>query len=65
MADMMAFDGLTVVDAMVACGAENNVLFMEETQAQQLAADVFGDQFASCLDVTLRNWTNISRHTLI
>jgi hypothetical protein len=54
MADMMAFDGLTVIDAMVACGAENNVLFMEETQAQQLAADVFGDQFASCLDVTFK-----------
>jgi hypothetical protein len=54
MADMMAFDGLTVVDAMVACGADNNVLFMEETQGQQLAADVFGDQFASCLDVTFK-----------
>ena len=51
MADMMAFDGLTVVDAMIACGVDHEFLFLDETQAQRLASDIFGDQFATCLDV--------------
>ena len=54
MADMMAFDGSSVVDAMVACGVDHDALFMDETQAQRLAADIFGDQFASCLDITFK-----------
>ena len=50
----MAFDGLTVIDAMIACGVDHDILFMDETQAQRLAADIFGDQFTSCLDVTFK-----------
>jgi hypothetical protein len=51
----MMFDGmLTVVDAMVACGVDHDALFMDETQAQRLASDIFGDQFSSCLDVTFK-----------
>jgi hypothetical protein len=33
-----------VVDAMIVCGVENDGLFMNETQAQRLASDIFGDQ---------------------
>jgi hypothetical protein len=54
MADNMMFDGLTVVDAMVACGVDHDVLFMDEAQAQRLASDIFGDQFSSCLDITFK-----------
>ena len=54
MADLMRFDGLTVVDAMVACGVDHDGLFMDETQAQRLASDIFGDQFTSCLDITFK-----------
>jgi hypothetical protein len=50
----MAFDGLTIVDAMIACGVDHDVLFLDETQAQRLASDIFGDQFATCLDVTFK-----------
>ena len=56
MADEMIFngDGLTVVDAMAACGVDHNALFQDETQARRLATDIFGNQFASCLDVTFK-----------
>ena len=56
-AEMMMFDGdglLTVVDAMVACGLDHDVLFQDETQAQRLATDIFGNQFTACLDVTFK-----------
>lgn len=44
MTDIMMFngledDGLTVVDAMVACGLDHNALFQEETQAQRIASE--------------------------
>ena len=55
---MMAFDGITVVDAMVAGGVDHDVLFMDETQAQRLATDIFGDQFTLCLDVTFKEATS-------
>ena len=59
MADIMMFDGLegdglTVVDAMVACGLDHDAVFQEETQAQRLASDIFGNQFSACLDVTFK-----------
>jgi hypothetical protein len=54
MADLMVFDGLSVVEAMVACGVDHDAIFMDKTQAQRLALDIFGDQFTSCLDITFK-----------
>ena len=57
MATEMIFDGdgfLTVVDGMVACGMDHDALFQDETQAQRLATDIFGNQFSACLDVTFK-----------
>ena len=54
---MMMFDGdglFTVVDAMIACGMDHDALFQDETQAQRLATDIFGNQFTACLDVTYK-----------
>ena len=45
---------LTVLDAMIACGIDNEALFLEETQAQRIAADIFGDLFTSCMDITFK-----------
>ena len=44
----------TVVDALIACGVNNAVLFMEQTQAQQIASDIFDDTFNSCRDITFK-----------
>ena len=54
---MMMFDGegfLTVIDGMVACGMDHDALFQDETQAQRLATDIFGNQFSACLDVMFK-----------
>ena len=45
---------MTVIDAMIACGVEHNALFMDETQAQRLANDIFDDRFDSCLDINFK-----------
>ena len=50
----MEADGMTVLDAIVACGVEHDALFMDETQAQRIANDIFDDRFVSCLDITLK-----------
>jgi hypothetical protein len=44
----------TVVDALIACGVNNAVLFMEQTQAQRIAGDIFDDTFNSCRDITFK-----------
>ena len=44
----------TVVDALVACGVDNVVLFMGQTQAIRIADDVFNGSFSSCLDITFK-----------
>ena len=44
----------TIIDAMIACGVDNAVLFMEETQAQRLAEDIFDNLFTSCMDITFK-----------
>jgi hypothetical protein len=44
----------TVLDAMIACGIDNEVLFMEETQAQRIADDIFDNLFTSCMDITFK-----------
>jgi hypothetical protein len=50
----MEAGGMTVLDAMVACGVEHDALFMDKTQAQRLANDIFDDRFDSCLDITFK-----------
>ncbi len=55
----------TVVDALIACGVNNNVLFMEQTQAQRIASDIFDNTFTSCMDVTFRELDKHSRPTSI
>jgi hypothetical protein len=56
MAEMMIADrGRTVVDAMIACGLDHEHLFMDETQAQRFANDIFDDLlFTSCLDIAFK-----------
>jgi hypothetical protein len=56
MADEMMFDGggLTFVDSMAAFGVDHIALIQDKMQAQRLATDIFGNQFASCLDVTFK-----------
>jgi hypothetical protein len=44
----------TVLDALIACGVDNVALFMEQTQAERIAEEVFDNVFASCLDVTFK-----------
>jgi hypothetical protein len=40
----------TIFDAMIACGVDNVVLFMEETQAD----DIFDNLFTTCKDMTFK-----------
>jgi len=40
----------TIHDAMIACGVDNVGLFQSLTQAQRLAADLFDNEFMSCMD---------------
>ena len=40
----------TVLDAMILCGIDNHVQFNGHTAAQRIAADVFDDDFMSCID---------------
>jgi hypothetical protein len=40
----------TVYDAMVACGVNDAALFDGGTPAERIAANLFGDDFATCMD---------------
>ena len=44
----------TVFDALIACGVDNIALFMDETQAQRIADDLFDSLFTSCMDLTFK-----------
>ena len=57
----------TVHDAMVACGVNNAAVFDGDTPAERIAADLFGDDFATCMDkgFAFWNWTTSSKHTPI
>jgi hypothetical protein len=44
----------TVIDAMIACGVDNETFFMDETQAQRVADDIFDNVFTSCKDITFK-----------
>ena len=43
-----------VIEASTACGVNNKALFMDQTQAQRIASDIFDNAFASCMDVTFK-----------
>jgi hypothetical protein len=46
----LAPPGFTVRDAMVVCGVNDETLFDGDTATQRIAADLFGDDFATCMD---------------
>jgi hypothetical protein len=45
----------TVYDAMVACGVNDAGDFNGDTPAVRIATDLFGDDFATCMDKSLRS----------
>lgn len=47
-------DAFTVLDALIACGVNNAVLFMDQTQAERIAEDVFDNLFATCMVTTFK-----------
>jgi hypothetical protein len=56
------FPVFTVRNAMIACGVNNEALFDGDTPAQRIAADLFGDDFATCMDISpTRNLTKSSK----
>jgi hypothetical protein len=44
------FPVFTVRNAMIACGVNDEALFDGDTSAQRIAADLFGDDFSTCID---------------
>ena len=42
----------TVRNAMIACGINDAKLFMNETEAQRIATELFQDSFNTCMDKT-------------
>ena len=47
-------EALTVLNALIACGVDNDVQFLGQTQAERIAEDIFDDLFTSCLDITFK-----------
>ena len=47
-------DAFTVLDALIACGVDDVVSFMEQTQAERIAGDVFDDLFSSFIDISFK-----------
>jgi hypothetical protein len=53
-----------VVDAMIACGIDHDVLFQEQTQTQRFTSDIFGDEFSLCLNITFKELDDFfQKHT--
>ena len=50
--DLPVPDTYTVQEAMRECGVNDTDLFDEKTQAERLAADLFGGNFQTCMDKT-------------
>ena len=48
----MAAQVSTVLLALIACGVDNDVRFMGQTQAERVAEDVFDNLFTTCMDLT-------------
>ena len=46
----MAANGNTVLDAIVACGVNNAIMFNGDTAAQRIADEIFDNDFFSCID---------------
>ena len=44
----------TVLGALIACGVDNVALFMDESQAQRIADDIFDKLFTTCMDMTFK-----------
>ena len=44
----------TVLGALIACGVDNVALFMDESQAQRIADDIFDNLFTTCMDMTFK-----------
>ena len=42
----------TIYDAMVAIGIDDHVLWNGTTQAERIAAEIFNDDFNTCMDLT-------------
>ena len=59
----------TVLDAIIACGVDNNALFDGHTAAQRIATDLFDDSYVSTMDKTweeldtdFKSYTNLTQH---
>ena len=64
MADMMAYNGLTVVKQCYDCfWCCTRRAFLDKTQ--RLVSDIFGDQFTMCLDITFKELNEQLRRFLI
>ena len=51
----MAANWSAFLDALIACGVDNDALFMGETQATRIAEeDIFDNIFSSCMDLTFK-----------
>ena len=48
----MAAAAYTVREAMANIGIDDNSLWNGQTQAERIAAEVFDDDFNSCMDIT-------------
>jgi hypothetical protein len=45
-----AVPAFTIRDAMIACGVNDADLFDGDTPAARIATDLFGDDYATCMD---------------
>ena len=48
----------TVTDAIIACGVDTIVIFDGANRAQRIAADIFDDDFTTCIDKTTEDFDN-------
>ena len=46
----MAANGNAVLDAIVACGVNNAIMFNGDTAAQRIVDEIFDNDFLSCID---------------
>ena len=51
----------SVRDARIACGVDNNVRFMDESQAERITDDIFIGLFTACMDITFKELDDHSK----